>query len=86
MEFLPLAALAVLFWVLIVRPQRRRGRAQAELVAQLEPGQEVLTSAGFYGRIERIEGEEVRLELAPGTVVRLDKRAIAARLDPENPG
>jgi preprotein translocase subunit YajC len=85
MEFLPLAALAVLFWVLIVRPQRRRGRAQAELVAQLEPGQEVLTSAGFYGRIERIEGDEVRLELA-GTVVRLDKRAIAARLDPENPG
>jgi preprotein translocase subunit YajC len=86
MEFLPIAALALLFWFLIVQPQRRRGRKQAALVASLEPGQEVLTSAGFYGRIERIEGEEVRLELAPGTVVRLDKRAIAARLDPENPG
>ncbi len=86
MEFLPLAALALLFWFLIVQPQRRRGRKQTQLVESLEPGQEVLTSAGFYGRIERIDGEEVRLELAPGTVVRLDKRAIAARLDPGNPG
>ena len=86
MEFLPFVAIAVIFWFLIVQPQRRRGRQQAALVASLEPGQEVLTSAGFYGRIESIEGEHVRLELAPGTVVRLDKRAIAARLDPENPG
>jgi preprotein translocase subunit YajC len=86
MEFLPLVALALLFWFLIVRPQRRRGRQQAELVASLEPGQDVLTSAGFYGRIERIEGDEVRLELAPGTVVRVDRRAIATRIDPGNPG
>jgi preprotein translocase subunit YajC len=86
MEFLPLIALAVLFWFLIVHPQRRRGRQQAALVASLQPGQDVLTSAGFYGRIEAIEGDEIRLELAPGTVVRLDKRAVAARLEPENPG
>ena len=86
MEFLPLIALALVFWFLIVQPQRRRGRQQAALVASLEPGQVVLTSAGFYGRIEAIEGDQIRLELAPGTVVRLDKRAVAARLDPENPG
>lgn len=86
MEFVPLAVLALLFWFLIVRPQRTRGRQQAALVASLEPGQDVLTAAGFYGRIERIDGDEVRLELAPGTVVRVDKRAIASRVEPGIPG
>jgi preprotein translocase subunit YajC len=86
MEFLPLVVLALLFWFLIIRPQRRRGQRQAQLIASLEPGQEVLTAAGFYGRIQEIEGDEVRLELAPGTVVRVDRRAIASRVDPGNPG
>jgi len=86
MEFLPLVALALLFWFLIIRPQRRRGQQQAALAASLEPGQDVLTTSGFYGRIERIEGDEVRLELAPGTVVRVDKRAIASRVDRGDPG
>jgi preprotein translocase subunit YajC len=86
MEFLPLVVLALLFWFLIIRPQRRRGQRQAQLIASLEPGQEVLTSAGFYGRIHGIEGDEVRLELAPGTVVRVDRRAIASRVDPGDPG
>ena len=85
MEFLPLALLALLFWFLVVRPQRRRGRDQAALADSLEPGMDVMTSSGFFGRIEAVEGEEVRLELAPGTVVRVDKRAIASRVEPGNP-
>ena len=85
MEFLPLILLAALFWFLVMRPQRARSRQQAALVESLEVGQDVITSSGFYGRIEAIDGEEVRLELAPGTVVRVDRRAIATRLDPGNP-
>jgi preprotein translocase subunit YajC len=84
-EFLPLILLAVLFWFLILRPQRARSRQAAALVDSLEAGQDVMTSSGFYGRIEAIDGEEVHLELAPGTVVRVDRRAIATRVDPGNP-
>jgi len=77
MEFLPLIAIAVLFWFLIVRPQRRRAVAQTRLQSALEPGQEVVTASGLYGRIEGIDGDVVRLEIAPGTTVRVDRRAVA---------
>jgi preprotein translocase subunit YajC len=77
LEFLPLALIALLFWFLIIRPQRRRAAAQTQLQNALEPGQEVMTASGLYGRIESIEGDVIRLEIAPGTTVRVDRRAVA---------
>jgi preprotein translocase subunit YajC len=77
MEFLPLVVLAVLFWVLIIRPQRNRAQRQGRLVESLERGQEVVTAGGLYGRIEHVGDDDIRLEIAPETVVRVDKRAIS---------
>jgi preprotein translocase subunit YajC len=77
MEFLPLLALAVLFWVLIIRPQRRRAQRQGELIQGLERGQEVVTAGGLYGRIDHVDEEHIRLEIAPETVVKVDKRAVS---------
>jgi len=81
MEFLPLVVLAVLFWVLIIRPQRNRAQRQGRLIESLERGQEVVTAGGLYGRIDHVGDEDVRLEIAPGTLVRVDKRA-ASQLAP----
>ena len=77
MEFLPLAVLAVLFWVLIIRPQRRRAQRQGELLEGLERGQEVVTAGGLYGRIDHVDDGHIRLEIAPETFVKVDKRAVA---------
>lgn len=82
MEFLPLVVLAVLFWVLIIRPQRRRVQRQGELIEGLERGQEVVTAGGLYGRIDHVDTDHVRLEIAPETFVKVDKRAVA-QLVPE---
>jgi len=90
MEFIPLAVLAVLFWVLIIRPQRRRARLQSQIVEALEVGEDVVTAGGLYGRIKEVGDDEVRLEIAPEIVVRVDKRAVSQRVSepsmPENPG
>jgi preprotein translocase subunit YajC len=77
MEFLPLVVLAVLFWALIIRPQRNRAQRQGRLVESLERGQEVVTAGGLYGRIDHVGDDDIRLEIAPGTVVRVDKRAVS---------
>jgi preprotein translocase subunit YajC len=80
-EFLPLIVIAVLFWVLIIRPQRRRASDQARLQGSLEPGHEVMTASGLYGRVRSIEDDVVHLEIASGTTVRVDRRAVARRVD-----
>jgi len=77
MEFIPLAVLAVLFWFLIIRPQRRRSQLRNRIVDTLERGQDVVTAGGLYGRIKEVGDDDVQLEIAPEIVVRVDKRAVS---------
>jgi preprotein translocase subunit YajC len=81
MEFIPLLVLALLFWFLVLQPQRRRSREQAAVRDALEPSQEVVTLGGLIGRVRAVEGGEVLLEVAENTVVRVDKRAITGRVE-----
>jgi preprotein translocase subunit YajC len=78
-----LAAMIILFWVLIVMPQRRRRSIQYQLLMQLEPGDEVMTVGGLFGTVREVGDHHVELEIAPGTQVRLAKSAITARTDAE---
>jgi preprotein translocase subunit YajC len=72
-----------LLWFLMIRPQRRRQVEQQELLAALVVGDEVLTAGGLIGRITAVHEDEVTLEIAPRTEVRLDRRAVAGRIGPE---
>jgi preprotein translocase subunit YajC len=73
-----LVALFVLMWLLLIRPQRRRQAEQAQLQDVLEVGDEILTAGGIHGTVRELEDETVHVEIAPGIVVRLDRRAVAA--------
>jgi preprotein translocase subunit YajC len=70
-----------LLWVLFLLPQKRRLKAHQELVASLEVGDEVLLTAGIYGRITALddEDEEARVEVAPGIELRVARRAVLRR-------
>lgn len=76
-------AMIVLFWVLIVMPQRRRRATQHALLMELEPGDEVMTVGGLFGTVREVGDHHVELEIAPGTQVRLAKSAITARSERE---
>jgi len=83
-----LIIIVVLFaamWLFLVRPQRRRQAEQAQLQDSLEPGDEILTAGGIHGTVREIEDELVHVEIAPGTVVRLDRRAVAAVVQEPEP-
>jgi preprotein translocase subunit YajC len=78
---IPLLFLFVLFWLLFIRPQRKRNQLQNELLTNIAPGQQVLTAGGLYGTIREVQDDSITLEIAPGTSVRLDKRAVTARVE-----
>ncbi|MDP8976721.1 MAG: preprotein translocase subunit YajC [Actinomycetota bacterium] len=77
--FLPFVLLA-LMWLLLVRPQQQRVRRQRELIASLEVGDEVITAGGIVGRVVALEGDEVRLEVAPGVTMRFVRLAVNSRV------
>ena len=69
-----------LMWFMLVRPQQQRVRRQRELVSSLAVGDEVVTAGGVVGRIVGLDDEQVRLEVAPGVVVRFLRMAVNARM------
>ena len=77
---LPAAAFYFLLW----RPQQRRMAAVRALQSALDENDEVMTTSGIFGRVKRLGDEDVDLEIAPGTVIRLARGAIAQRIVPED--
>ena len=55
---------------------------QRDLLGALSTGDQVVTVGGMYGTIVALDGDEVRLEIAPDVVVRVARRAIAGRVGP----
>ena len=73
-----IVALFVLMWLLLIRPQRKRQGQQVAMQDRLRNGDEIITAGGMHGIVKAIEDEIVHVEIAPHTLVRVDRRAIAA--------
>jgi preprotein translocase subunit YajC len=76
-------ALLALMWFLLIQPQRRRQQQQRRLMSELTVGDEVLTMGGLYGRVKELRDDDLTLEIAPETNVRVSKAAIATRVASE---
>jgi preprotein translocase subunit YajC len=76
-NLLPLLLLVLAFYLLIIRPARNRQRAAMAIQQSLRPGQEVVTTAGLYANVARVEDDVVLLEVAPGVTCRYARPAVA---------
>ncbi|HKH24333.1 MAG TPA: preprotein translocase subunit YajC [Acidimicrobiales bacterium] len=81
-----LAITFALLWVLFILPQQRRVRAHQQLVSGLDEGDEVVLTAGIYGRITELGPEELSLEVAPGVEMRVARQAVLRRIQTAEPG
>ena len=57
-QFIPLILIFVIFYFFLIRPQQKRAKEHKIMVAALKRGDEVVTSGGIVGRIERILGDD----------------------------
>ena len=85
-QLIIIAAMFALLWLFLIMPQRRRAAAQRELLSGVEVGDEVLTVGGLIGHVRSAQGEELGLEIAPGTQVRVARRSVASVLTPGHGG
>jgi preprotein translocase subunit YajC len=74
---IPILLLIALTYFVLVRPQRRRQQQQKTMLSDLSVGDEILTAGGVYATVRSIGDDELTVEIAPGTTVKLDKRAVA---------
>jgi len=76
--------LLILMWLLLIRPQRRKQQEQMDLLSNLQIGDEIVTAGGIYGTISEVDDDDVTVEIAEGTHVRMAKRAVAGILTEED--
>jgi len=69
-----------IFYFLWYRPQQAQRKKLREMLAALQPGDQVMTAGGLIGTLRSIDADAMTVEIAPGVVVRFTKRAIIDRL------
>lgn len=66
----------VIFWVLIIRPQRKAAKEHQAKLQQIERGDKVITNAGIHGTVEHVGDTTVNIKVADGVILKLEKAAI----------
>ncbi len=82
LSYLPLVAMGVIFYLLILRPQMRRQKEQQNKINALKKGDQVLTGGGLVGKVLRVDGSYADVEIAPGVKVKALKSTIADIIPP----
>ena len=57
-QFIPLILIFVIFYFFLIRPQQKKVKEHKSMVASLKRGDEVVTSGGIVGKIERVLGDD----------------------------
>jgi preprotein translocase subunit YajC len=81
LQFMPLVAMVLIFWFLILRPQMRQQKAHREKVAAVKKGDQVLTGGGILGKVTRVDEHYADVEIAQGTKVKILKSTISDIVD-----
>ena len=77
MQFLPIVAIFIQFYFLLIRPQQKRAKEHAAAIAAVKRGDTVVLSSGAIGKVTRVEEAEVNVEIAPSVNIRVVKAMIA---------
>src|SRR6266851_9978986 len=79
MSFLPLVFIVAIFYFLVFMPMQRQKKQQAQMLANLEAGKEVLTTGGIVGTIVSISGDMLVLRVKPDNVkLQLARSAVSS--------
>ena len=80
MSLLPLIAIFVVFYLLLIRPQAKRAKEQKLMIEALQKGDEVATASGVLGRVVRISGNYIILQVAENVQVVILKSSVQTLL------
>ena len=76
-SFLPLIALFVIFYFLMIRPQMKRQKEHRTMVSALAKGDEVVSNGGIAGRVDEVGESFLTVEIAPNVKIKLQKGAVS---------
>jgi len=77
-QVLPIAAIFLVFYFLVIAPANKQKRKTQEMLNSLKKGDRVVTSGGIYGTVQGVEAEVVYLKIADNVKVKVARSAITS--------
>ncbi len=78
-QILPLGLIFVIFYFLLIRPQRARQKSMQAMLETLKPGDRVITSSGIHGTVVALADDIVQIRIAENVKVDFSKSAIVGK-------
>ena len=83
-QFIPLILIFVIFYFFLIRPQQKRAKDHKTMVASLKRGDEIITSGGIIGTIDRVmEDDRIEVSIGENLKVQIIKSTITSLLKKE---
>ena len=83
-QFIPLILIFVIFYFFLIRPQQKRVKEHKAMVQSLKRGDEVITSGGILGKVDRVlEDDRVEVIISENVKVQIIKTTITSLLKKE---
>ena len=84
-QFIPLILIFVIFYFFLIRPQQKKVKEHKLMVTALKRGDEVITSGGIVGKIERVLGDDkVIIQISENVTVEVVQSTIQSLLNKPN--
>ena len=84
-QFIPLILIFVIFYFFLIRPQQKKVQQHKLMVKALKRGDEVITSGGIVGRVERIIGDDkADISISENVTVQVVQSTIQSLLNKPN--
>ena len=76
-QFVPLILIFVIFYFFLIRPQQKRMKEHKRMVATLKRGDDVVTSGGIVGKVEKVhDDDKIDLQISENVTVKVVKSTI----------
>jgi len=83
--FLILLGIAILFWLVMIRPQQRRQQAMVRMQGSVAVDDEVMLTSGIFGVVRSLDDKTMQVEVAEGVTVRVVRAAVGEVVKPVAP-
>jgi len=75
-----IAAIFVLFYFMLIRPQNKRAKEHRELLSRLKKGDEIITTGGILGKVVSLDEHYIKISPAEGVEMNMQKSAVSTVL------
>ena len=84
-QFIPLILIFVIFYFFLIRPQQKKIKDHKNMVSALKRGDDIITSGGIVGRIEKVnDDDKIDLIIADNVTVKVIKYTVQSLLTNTN--